>query len=100
MSTNSVGLALLTVGLVSLLLERGAPPAEGLEPSHPEGWQRFRLQRDLPHLGLMRGRNYLVDPEALLYLGDPVVVRGEQGSVFLTGFQDEWMGSVIGRVVG
>lgn len=66
-----------------------------LEPSA----LRLRALTDVPGLGLARGRSYRVDPEALIYLGDPVAVRGEDGGVLVTRYEDAWMGAVIGRVM-
>lgn len=66
-----------------------------LEP----GALRLRALADVPGLGLARGRSYRIDPEALIYLGDPVAVRGEDGDVLVTRYEDEWMGAVIGRVM-
>ena len=94
--SKSVGLAALTVGLLALTLHRSGP-VKRVKPVR--GLPRFRLPQDLPALGLFKDHTYAIDPDALIYLGDPVVVRLTGRAVRIEPYCDELMGCVIGLVV-
>jgi hypothetical protein len=64
-----------------------------------ESGRRIWLSRDIPSLNLLGNRFYRIDPDALLYLGDPVAVRTGDDRVMVAPYQDDLLASVVGRVV-
>lgn len=57
------------------------------------------LDHDVPNLGLRKGQFLKVYPEALIYLGDMVAIRGEMDTLSVARYEDELMGCVAGLAV-
>ncbi len=93
--SRGVGLAALSV-VLALAWHHSQVPVKRVEPA--QKLPRFRLPRDLPALGLFKNNLYAVDPDALIYLGDPVAVRLTDG-VRIEPYRDELMACVVGLVV-
>ena len=98
MSNQVAGLTLFTVGFLALVLEQfGEPGAFVPEAVGAEHLKKFTLSEAIPALGLAKDVSYRVDPEALIHIGDPVILQGEDG-VILAPYRDEVMGAVLGLV--
>ncbi|HEX7003494.1 MAG TPA: hypothetical protein VF168_04860 [Trueperaceae bacterium] len=61
--------------------------------------RRFILAKDVPSLDLRRGERLLVDPDALIYVGDVVALKSDEPEVVLARFHDELMHCVDGLVI-
>lgn len=59
----------------------------------------FTLPKDLPAFGLLKNNVYAVDPDALIYLGDPVAVRLTGNTIRIEPYNDDLMGCVVGLVL-
>lgn len=94
MTSHHVGFTLLAIGLAGLLAGTRRPSKP--EPSIPS--QHFVLDRDLPSLGLRRGEQLAVLPDAPIRLGEVVALKGMPGRLVLARYHDELMHCVAGLV--
>lgn len=99
MSKQNVGLTALSVSLLALTLMhlQTLPPLKPVRA--PRRLPCFTLSKDLPAFGLLKNNIYTVDPDALIYLGDPVAVRLTGDTIRIESYNDDLMGCVVGLVL-
>lgn len=80
--------ALVAAG-AALLLARRAPAPER---------RSLVLERDLPELGLPRGAELTIVPEAPIRIGDLVALKAPRDEVVLARYRDELIANIDGLV--
>ena len=99
MSKPGVGLTALSVALLALALNRFPTTPTPRPVKAPRKLPWFTLPQDLPDLGLFKNNVYAIDPDALIYLGDPVAVRLTGSKVRIEPYSDDLIDCVVGLVL-